>query len=44
MAKAVALHLLGGPVFRLLDAEKEHLLKRTQHHQLKKGMLINTDV
>lgn len=25
---AVALHLLGGPVFRLLDAEKEHLLKR----------------
>ena len=29
MAKAVALHLLGGPVFRLLDAEKEHLLKRT---------------
>ena len=50
MAKAVALHLLGGPVFRLLDAEKEHLLKRTQHrqhrnrhdHQLNTGILINT--
>ena len=50
MAKAVALHLLGGPVFRLLDAEKEHLLKRTQHrqhrnrhdHQLNTGILIKT--
>lgn len=29
-SKAVALHLLVGPLFRLLDAEREHLLSRTE--------------
>ncbi len=30
VSKAVALHLLVGPAFRLLDAEREHLLSRTE--------------